>query len=450
MNPCFCVIFLLRLSFATAVNFTQVFAWNEWAFERPSKAIKTQAQRQESFNQENIQPRYMAVYGSRIFLSLQKFDDIPETLVSLRTSSASTSSPKLSPFPSLAMNKWKDCNKIQAAKGLEVDAIGRLWVLDDGSDSCNAKLWTIHLANNDHTKLSVRFPFKKPMHDLVLEETPDGTFAYISMMGERNIVVFSLEKSQCWIVDTPGVHVLSIALSPREEPRQLYLGKSKSNELYSISVAALRNGTRTANPKLIGKWTANNSYRMLMDNRGTMYTAFLSPNYIQSWNSSQPFQEQRFFEVGRQIAIWPFTFALDSSGNFWMTVFHYKADKPKCRLLRAAVGVKPYYITDSTTKGVSTVTTNCTSCIKGGSVAGKRQTDESTNYALIGSVALFLVLSFIISPWLCLRMRNMRNSNEQETEMPTFPNPVSPEMVHEEIENDLYGVVTAPPPRPWL
>ncbi|XP_065334617.1 protein yellow-like [Cloeon dipterum] len=270
----------------------------------------------------------MAVFGTRIFLSLEKFDDIPVTLVSLRTSSASSSSPKLTPFPSWAMNKWKDCNKIQAAKGLDVDSVGRLWVLDNGSDSCSSKLWTIDLANNDQTKLIIQFPFQKLKHDLVLDETPNGTFAYISLWGEQHIVVFNLERNQSWTLDTPGIKVFSIALSPikDQEPRKLYLG-------------------------------------------------------------------------------------------------------------------------------VSTTPTNCTSCIKGGNFPGKRQADESTNYALIGSVALFLVLSCIISLWITLRIRKTRNSNEkrnagaEEMEIPTLPSPVSPELVDEEIENDLYGVVTAPPPR---
>ncbi|XP_065334588.1 protein yellow-like [Cloeon dipterum] len=458
MNPFLCVIILLRLSVATAVNFTQVYKWNELDYEWPLEGKRVQALNDGTFKPENIEPLYMAVYGTRIFLSLEKHIGIPVTLVSLPTSSASSAPTKLTPFPSWDTHKYGNCDKIEKAKGLEVDVVGKLWVLDSGSDHCNSKIWTIDLSNKDHTKLIHRFPFHYLMHDMVIDETPNGTFAFISRMGEQNIVVFSLEKNQSWVLDTKAVKVLSIALSPKnQEPRQLYLSKYDSNELYSISVATLRNGVGTEYRKLIGKWTANKPHRMLMDNRGTMYAAFSGERYISSFDASQPFHEQRFYEAGHIIS----SFALDSRGTFWMTQFSSAGTKYKYFLLKAAVGAKPYHISDSRTTDVvkysstdvstvpsSPVTLNCT--------CADRKTKESTNSALIGSLALFLVLSCIFNLWLTLRTRKLQNSNEQyyagavELEMPALQNPVSPEMVHEEIENDLYGVLTALASRPRM
>ncbi|CAB3377141.1 Hypothetical predicted protein [Cloeon dipterum] len=225
MRPCFFVIVLLHLSLATAVNFTQVLEWPDgMAYEWPSEAKKTQALKDGTFKPEKIEPIFMAVYGTRIFLSLVKYSNIPVTLVSLPTSSKSLESPKLTPFPSWDMHGIGDCNKIEVATGLEVDSIGRLWVLDSGSENCNAKLWTIDLSNNDHTELVHQFSFYDWMHDFVLDETPNGTLAFISNYGAEHIVVFSLESNQSWIVETPGLKSYSIALSPKEEPRQLYVG----------------------------------------------------------------------------------------------------------------------------------------------------------------------------------------------------------------------------------
>ncbi|XP_065336617.1 protein yellow-like [Cloeon dipterum] len=422
MNSFAFVIILLQLSLANAANFTQVFEWPDGMdYEWPSEASRTNALNERTFKPENIQPRYMAVYGTRIFLSLYRYG-IPATLVSLPTSSASSASPKLTPVPSWDMHGEMDCNKIQAARGLEVDSIGRLWVLDNGSENCKSKLWTIDLVNNDHTEVIHRFPFPFYYHysinDLVLDETPNETLAYISWRG---VIVFSLERNQSWIVDTPGIKVDSIALSPKEEPRQLYLGKRYSNELYSISVSALRNGTRTANLQLIGRWTEkHNAYRMLMNNHGTIYTAFLWRHDVSSYNTSQPFQEQRFHDFGDLMAIWPFTFALDSSGTFWMTEKKGTAYKSKFRLLKAAVGAESYMSEPPKTDGRFT---------------GKRQIDYS---ALIGSLALLLVFSCIVNLWFTLRMRNSKNSNEQrnagaeEMELPTALNHVSTEMEDEE------------------
>ncbi|CAB3377158.1 Hypothetical predicted protein [Cloeon dipterum] len=344
MNPFVIVIVLLHLSLATTVNFTQVFEWPDGMdYEWPSEESRTNALKDGTFKPEKIAPRFMAVYKTRIFLSLYKFSNIPVTLVSLPTSSASSASPKLTPFPSWNMHGERDCSKIQAARGLEVDSIGRLWVLDSGSENCNAKLWTIDLVNADHTKLIHRFSFRGWVNDLVLDQTPSsGTFAYISREDEQNIVVFSLEGNESRAVETLGVRAYSIALSPKKEPRHLYLSNFESSELYSMSVAALRNGTRTANPKLIGNWTGNHSYRMLMDNQGTIYAALWWINYISSWNTFQQFEEQRFQEDGKLDASWPFTFSLDSMGTFWMTELNETASKPKYRLLKAAVGAKSY------------------------------------------------------------------------------------------------------------
>ncbi|CAB3379974.1 Hypothetical predicted protein [Cloeon dipterum] len=354
MTPILCAIFLFGLSsLATAANFTQVFESNELDYEWPSEASRTQALEDGTFEPENIKPLNMAVNGTSIFLCLKKYNNIPATLVSLPTSSASSAPPKLTPFPSWHMHEYGNCDKIEEATGLEVDSVGRLWVLDSGSENCNAKLWIFNLSNN-HTELIHRFPYQKLMHDLVLDETPNGTLAYIARWYQENFVVFSLERNKSWIVDTPRFKVLSFALSPNneKEPRQLYLSKYNSKYLYSLSVATLRNGTLTANPQVIERWTAFNSYRMLMDNHGILYAAFLCRNYTSLWNTSQPaFVEQRFHEepgllIGRIGKGRPFTFALGQNGTIWIVVVD-EGRQPKYRFLKVAVSENSYNFEDS-------------------------------------------------------------------------------------------------------
>ncbi|CAB3377142.1 Hypothetical predicted protein [Cloeon dipterum] len=279
----------------------------------------------------------MAVYGTRIFLSLDKVNGIPVSLVSLPTSSASSASPKLTPFPSWDMHRKDDCNQVEEAKGLQVDSVGRLWVLDKGSDNCYAKLLIFDLTNDDHTELIHRFSFYFFVNDFVLDETPNDTFAYIERWNQLHIVVFSLQRKESWIVETPGFESYSIALSPKEEPRQLYLSNWNANGLFSISVTALRNGTRIAYPTLIGIWTAM-PYRMLIDSHGTVYAAFWRKSYISLSKGFQEFEEQPFYEVEKLGTSLPFTFALDSSGTFWMTELNKTAGKPSYRLLKSAVG----------------------------------------------------------------------------------------------------------------
>ncbi|XP_065336068.1 protein yellow-like isoform X2 [Cloeon dipterum] len=345
MTPSLVAIFLLGFSsLATAANFNQVYQWNELDFEWPSEESRAQALKNETFKLENIYPRYMAVYGTRIFLSTYHSYANPVSLVSLPMSSAFSASPKLTPVPSWDMHgKEGDCDKIERAKGIDVDSVGRLWLLDMGCLKCNIiKLWTIDLANNDQTKLVHQFPFHSLMHDLVVDETANETFVYISRGGlfyEEQIVVFSLERNESWIVQTPGIKVFCIALSPlkNQEPRQLYLGEWSSSYLHSInSVAVLREGTGTANTEKIGTLTAH-PYRILVENNGNMLAAFFSVNYISSWNTSQSFAEKRFHEVDVLNSGKSFTFALDQNGTLWMTVFD-AVREPKYRLLKAAVG----------------------------------------------------------------------------------------------------------------
>ncbi|CAB3380111.1 Hypothetical predicted protein [Cloeon dipterum] len=304
MTPFFVSVFLLGLSsVATAKKLTRlVYEWpDKMDCEWPSKATRTRALSDEI----SIEPHFMAVYRTRIFFVLKKYpEDTPaKVVVSLPKSSGSSEPPRPNPFPSLDMYEFGNCQKIEEPSGLAVDSLGRLWVLDRGSSKCNSKILTIDLRNHDQTKVIHQFSFHDWIHDLVLDETNNGTFAYITRWDEQCLVVFCLERNESWIVETPKVQSFAIALSPKyHEPRQLYIGiyshvfgEWNSNELLSISVAALRNGTRTAYPKLIANLTGE-PYRMVVDNRGTMYAGFFNKNYISSWNGSQPFQEQRYFE----------------------------------------------------------------------------------------------------------------------------------------------------------
>ncbi|CAB3382144.1 Hypothetical predicted protein [Cloeon dipterum] len=342
MTPFFVAILLLGISsLAAATNFTKVFEWNELDYEWPSEARRSQALNNGFFKPEEIiEPLYMAVYESRVFLSLHRYGGIPVSLVSLPTSSASSMSPKLPPFPSWDMHEFGNCNKIEMARGLEVDSVGRLWVLDDGSSKCNSKIWTIDLTKNDQTKLMHQLPSIRHFNDLVLDETPNDTFLYIPLWFQQSISVFSLERNETW---TAMMHIIkssySIALSPNgQEPRQLYFCNNL-NELFSISVTALRSATQCPlYPKLIAKW-AGKPYRMMMDNHGTLYSALFFHSYVLSWNTSQPFQGKRFYEFAslNSFNTFPFTIALDQNGTIWMTVVDTNnGEKPRYRLLKAS------------------------------------------------------------------------------------------------------------------
>ncbi|XP_065336952.1 protein yellow-like [Cloeon dipterum] len=292
----------------------------------------------------------MAVFGERLFLSLSMDTGIPANLVWLPTSGSSAAPPKLAPFPSWNMQKQDYCDTIQLAKGMEVDPEGRLWVLDDGRGSCSSKIWIFDLLNNDTTERVHRFPHKvvsssfdkRWLHDIVLDKTPDDQLAYIVNLKSEDIVVYSRKMDKSWLVKAPGGDWFSLALSPdRETTRQLYLLKYSSNGLYSVPVSELKNEGGIADVKLIGGWS-DRPYRMVFDSANILYAAFYEQSYASKWNVSEPFREQRFHEVGTQDDFWPFTFALDTNGSLWMTERNETGGVKKHKLLKAAVGAKPY------------------------------------------------------------------------------------------------------------
>ncbi|CAB3366836.1 Hypothetical predicted protein [Cloeon dipterum] len=278
----------------------------------------------------------MAVFGERLFVSLDPYRGIPATLAWLPTSDPSNTPPKLAPFPSWNLHEKDNCDSIQSAKGVETDTDGRLWVLDDGRGRCPGKLWLFDLLNNDTIERVHHFPplvnsdNGRQLCDIVLDKTQDDYLAYITEYYSENIIVYSRKTDKSW------------------EARQLYLGRYGSKELYSVSVSELKNEGGSAAVKLIGEWTENNPYRIVIDSANVLYTAFFNRNYLSKWNISEPFREQWFYdENGTLGSNWPFTFAVDPNGNLWMSERNATGGETRHKLLKAAVGERTYSFSTS-------------------------------------------------------------------------------------------------------
>ncbi|CAB3366834.1 Hypothetical predicted protein [Cloeon dipterum] len=352
MSPFFAAILFHGLCLSHAIDFTTVYEWDRFDFVWPSGADTSIEQINQKFIPD-VEFRFMAVFGERLFLSLRMNDRIPATLVWLPTSGTSTA-PKLAPFPSRHLHKQDNCDSIQRAEGMETDTDGWLWVLDNGSSKCPSKIWIFDLlSNNDTTIKRVhQFPDAVVSHaigarrlcDIVLDKTQDDFLAYITDAESEQIVVYSRQMDKSWSVKTSGKWV-SLALSPDREARQLYLRRYGSNELFSVSVSELKNegAISAAVVKLVGIWTAT-PYRMLIDSANVLYAAFHNRNYLSKWNTAEPFREQRFHEVGDLGAHWPFTFALDANGILWMTERNETEGETETRhkLLKTEFGVRSY------------------------------------------------------------------------------------------------------------
>ncbi|XP_065350254.1 protein yellow-like [Cloeon dipterum] len=349
MGLFYSAIFLHALCLANAINFTSVYEWDELDFVWPSKTNGSKGQIEQYFNSSEVYFRYMAVFEERLFLSLDINIGIPATLVWLPTRSTSTAPPKLTPFPSWDLHKYQNCDSIQWAKGMQVDTEGRLWVLDEGGSVCPSKLWIFDLAN-DTTERVHQFPetlvshyYKKRfLSETVLDKTPDDYLAYFADYQSEYIIVYSLKTNKSGPIKTPGVKWQSLAVSPinREEARQLWyiIRRSDSKELYSVSLSELKKGGEiSAAAKLIGAWPGM-PYKMVIDSANVLYAAVFSKNYLSKWNISEPFLEQRFHEVERLGAEWPFSLALDANDTLWVMERNESGINNRHRLLKATVG----------------------------------------------------------------------------------------------------------------
>ncbi|XP_065336558.1 protein yellow-like [Cloeon dipterum] len=231
-------LFLLDLCWccSSSVHVTSVFQWDVMDFNWPSEEKRTKAVLDKSFKPESISPRYAAVFGNRLFLSLSKENGgNPVSLAWLPTRSTSASEPpKLNPFPYWRMHEGPNrSDTIMRATGLEVDRLGRLlWVLDVSYQNSKSKLWIFNLKENDAIHLVHQFGDIFGLNDLVLDETPDDWLAYITYYLSDNLIAFSLKTNQSWLVETQGQRFVAIAISPKNE--QIYLSNHGSKELYSI------------------------------------------------------------------------------------------------------------------------------------------------------------------------------------------------------------------------
>ncbi|CAB3379999.1 Hypothetical predicted protein, partial [Cloeon dipterum] len=362
MSPLFAASFLLGLCLASAIDFTTVHEWDEFDYIWPSQsgADTSNEEMKTNFNPLELDLRYMAVFGERLFLSLIVHSGTPASLVWMPKSGSSTAPPKLAPFPSWDLHKNDNCNTIQNARGMEPDTDGRLWVVDDGNRNCQAKLWIFDLANNDKTERIHQFPNTFVHHsygarklvDIAVDKTPEDSLAYITENYSEHIIVYSLKMDKSWTVNTPGTRWYSLALSPIREARQLYLGRSYTDELYSISVSELKNEGGNATVNLIGKWKEK-LYALLIDSNNVLYAAMIKQNYLSKWNISEPFRRQRFHGVRTLNTYLPFTFAMDTTNTLWLTERNQSGGANRYKLLKAAVGTIFSTSTASTTPQVT-------------------------------------------------------------------------------------------------
>jgi len=122
--------------------------------------------------------------------------------------------PLLQPFPSLQMNREGDCNALQNVDAIEIDPLGRLWVVDSGQTApfsrphrnCPPKILVFDLAKGNKIVTSHVPPhnrhtlFKQIVVDL--SQGANDALAYLSDFASGRVLTFSLKSGKSWAVQT--------------------------------------------------------------------------------------------------------------------------------------------------------------------------------------------------------------------------------------------------------
>ena len=117
-----------------------IFSWDSLEFDMGNVYDANKSQSTENYLLGNVR-----MYENTFYISVPRYKEgVPATLnkiqilnderkmnVSRRTDQP-PNSPTLHPFPNLKRNKVGDCKALQNVVALEIDPLGRLWVVDSG------------------------------------------------------------------------------------------------------------------------------------------------------------------------------------------------------------------------------------------------------------------------------------------------------------------------------
>ncbi|XP_076160610.1 dopaminechrome tautomerase [Ptiloglossa arizonensis] len=379
--------------------FKVIFRWYSVDVMWPSDEVRQYAINHGDYIPANNYLACVKFWKTRMYLTVPRWKEgVPVTLgTTFAVAVNRQTAPKLEAFPSWDMQKIDDCRAFQFVQNVEIDPMGRMWVLDSGRTAtmttekktgCPPRLVILELEKNE-TLLIHEFPPHVArrgtayLNDIVLDHE-DGGLAYItdSDKDDPGIIVYSLANNTSWKVrhdsmkveaeaakfmvhKTPvnvPIPVNGIALSPASNnDRQLYYSPLSSFHLYSIPTSALKSNVSNIDSfvKELGR-KSSQSDGMTMSATGVLYFGLLADDAVSMWDTKQ----SASFSTGMRVISrdherlqWPDTFAFDEDGNLHcitnslqnFLVSRVNITASNFRILQSKPGVKNYqYLEDGT------------------------------------------------------------------------------------------------------
>ena len=387
-------ILLLLVAMATCHEpFQVIFQWNTIDVVWPSEEDQQYAIAHGDYIRANNFISGVKLWKGKMYLTMPRWrDGVPVALaVTSSTPVNRVTAPSLTAFPSWEMQKVGDCTAFQYVQSMEVDPMGRMWVIDSGrvaplaietKPGCPPRLAILDLEKNGEVLLSYEFPQHVARHetaylnDIVLDHE-DGGLAYItdSDREDPGIIVYSLRNNTSWkirhdsmkakpeavrfmvaqtLVNVP-IPVDGIALMPvSSNDRKIYYSPLSSFHVYSLPTHALKSNSSNVDQH-VQELGAKNSQTdgMMMSSTGVLYFGLLADDAVAMWNTKTTTSlptGQRVISRDHERMQWPDTFAFDEEGYFYcvtnslQNVLNNRVNvsQPNYRVVRSKIGVKSY------------------------------------------------------------------------------------------------------------
>lgn len=394
-------------------SFKVIFQWNTIDVVWPSEEAREAALQKHQYIAANNPIAGIKLWKGRLYLTVPRWKEgVPVTLgVISATPQNRNHAPKLEAFPSWAMQKVGDCSAFQFVQSMEIDPMGRMWVLDTGRTEtqtltpkarCPPRLVILDLENNGEVLRSYNFPEdvtpadSSYLNDIVLDHE-EGGLAYITDNGQRDpgIIVYSLANNTSWKIRHESMkaeseavtfmvaksHVINpvnvdgIALSPASSrERYVYYTPLSSFHLYALPTAVLRNRSNVDNHvRDLGRKNSQTD-GMVMSAAGVLYFGLLADDAVAIWDTkgsiSSFTNSQRVISRDHQLMQWPDTFAFDEDGYLWCVTNSLQnflnnrvdVNVPNYRVIRIRIGSKNYqYYEDGSAPNLPIITAGASS-----------------------------------------------------------------------------------------
>ncbi|XP_011881010.1 PREDICTED: uncharacterized protein LOC105569275 isoform X2 [Vollenhovia emeryi] len=282
-----------------------------------------------------------AVWRNRAFLAIPRSENEkekgwkptvvqvpwPEINLSLNVANAAIS-PK--PFPKEASSK-RDYESLVSVTGLDVDARGRLWILDapDQRDRW-PRIVIYDLKRNDRLVSSAELAKVtwKQLSSLVIDPLEDqwGFRGYIADAGDETIVVYSCGLRKWWKLKmlhgpkVPRVQSVDLAVSRRNSI--LYVTGRDTHDLFSIDLdqvlrMAPSRGAENVTVTWLGK-KLGSSVGLFCDLKDGLHYFMTSERASVRWDTKLPFNAQSHSVLVQNDDVPCITdYIMDSRRNVW-------------------------------------------------------------------------------------------------------------------------------------